>query len=231
MRHPTARGRSRPARVTALAAVAVAASSVLAGCGIARDAKPRAIDKSSVPYDLLSPTTAPSTTLAPDVPTQDAIVYLIDERNRFVKPVTRAVPRPVSLSQTLRQLIDTRPDDREQSAHLSNLITKRTKLIEVRVDPSPNGPSSNLVTVNLDQFFPSLTSEDVSLAIAQVVFTVDTKVCNSRVQFQVRGRREGVRAADGTTKWEVSTEDFRTYLPPNENSPTCGFASSAATSS
>jgi spore germination protein GerM len=210
----------------ALAALAAAA---LVSCGIARDAKPRAIDKSSVPYDLLSPTTGPSTTLAQDVPTQDAIVYLIDERNRFVKPVTRAVPRPVSLSQTLRQLIDTRPDEREVSAHLSNLITKRTKLIEVRVDSLPSGPSDNLVTVNLDQFFPGLTSEDVSLAIAQVVFTVDTKVCKSRVEFQVRGRREGVRAADGTTKWDVSTDDFRTYLPPNENSPTCGSTSTTRT--
>jgi hypothetical protein len=212
-------------RTTPRAVLGAAVAAVtLASCGIARDAKPRAIEKSSVPFDLLSPTTAPSTTLGPDVPTQDAIIYLIDERNRFVKPVTRAVPRPVSLSQTLRQLIETRPDEREREAHLSNLITRRTKLIEVRSESSGSStqPGANLVTVNLDQFFPGLTSEDVSLAIAQVVFTIDSKVCNSRVQFQVRGRLEGVRAADGTTKWDVTPDDFRTYLPPNENSPTCG---------
>jgi hypothetical protein len=40
------------------------------------------IDTDNVPVELLQPTTAPPTTLGDDVPQKDALVYLVNERNR-----------------------------------------------------------------------------------------------------------------------------------------------------
>jgi hypothetical protein len=204
------------------------------GCGIADDSHPRAIARSAVPYDLLSPTTSPVTGLTPNLPRDNAILYLADEEERVVRGVNRDVARPVNLSQVLRQLIDARhqPDD---PPGLSNLISRRTKLIEVRTAKTVSG--GQRVTINLDQFFPGLSSDDVSLAIAQVVFTVDQELRNQNggdtgqpvsVQFQVRGQKKDIRTSDGQTKAEVTVDDFAAFDPNKQ--PADGERATSTTS-
>ena len=67
------------------AAAAVAAAGCLltvSACGIAHDAAPRVIDTDNVPVSCCNPTTAPPTTLGADVPQKEALIYLVDERER-----------------------------------------------------------------------------------------------------------------------------------------------------
>jgi hypothetical protein len=208
------------------------------GCGIADDSHPRAIAKSAVPYDLLSPTTSPVTGLTPNVPGDNAILYLADEEERVVRGVNRDVARPVNLSQVLRQLIDARhqPDD---PPGLSNLISRRTKLIEVRTAATLDG--GQRVTINLDQFFPGLSSDDVSLAIAQVVFTVDQELRNQNadgsgqpdqavsVEFQVRGQKKDIRTSEGQTTGDVTVDDFAQFDPKNRTDDGAGTTAPSAT--
>jgi Sporulation and spore germination len=207
---------SRGLRVAALA-VAAACVLSLSACGIAHDAAPRTIDTDNVPVELLQPRTAPATTLGADVPQKEALVYLVDERQRSVVPVTRAVPTPINTQQILRQLIAARPTDEETADGLSNVITRQTRLLGVTEEGG-----GSLVTIDLDNFFPGLTSEEVTLATAQMVYTLtarrslDTPV---RVQVQVRGRAQELRTAEGRSKMVVSCADFA-ELGPSESCKT-----------
>jgi hypothetical protein len=222
-------GRGRASRL--LAALVAVVALVAAGCGIADDGHPRAIAKSAVPYDLLSPTTASVTTLPPGAPADNAILYLADEEARVVRGVNRMVPRPVNVSQVLRQLIDAQPlDPPADPPGLSNLISRRIKLIEVRTAATLDG--GQRVTINLDQFFPGLSSDDVSLAVAQMVFTVTRELQNQNagaagqqvsVEFQVRGQKKDIRTGDGQTTGEVTVDDFAAFDPkkqPDESTST-----------
>lgn len=202
---------SRWSRLAALAAVAVSVLAVSA-CGIAHDAAPRVLDTDNVPVELLQPTTAPPTTLGADVPQKDALVYLVDERARMVEPVTRPVPTPINTQQILRQLIAARPTDEETSEGLSNVITRQTRLLGVTEE---NGGS--MVTIDLESFFPGLTSEEVTLATAQMVYTLTARrSLGTPVQMQVlvRGRAQELRTAEGRSKTVVSCADFVELGPP-----------------
>jgi hypothetical protein len=183
---------------------ALLAVAALAGCGIARDGEPRAIDKESVPVDLLLPTTAPPTTLGRDVPQKEASMFLVDERERKVVPVTRSIPIPVNTQQILRQLIGLRPTDEDSAEGLSNVITRQTRLLRVETE----GTDQPTVSIDLDTFFPGLTSEEVTLAIAQMVYTVNADTPGAEVQFLVRGRPQEIRTAEGKSKEVVSCADF-----------------------
>jgi hypothetical protein len=183
----------------------------VSACGITHDAAPRVIDTDNVPVELLLPTTAPPTTLGADVPQKEALMYLVDERERSVVPVTRQVPTPVNTQQILRGLIAARPSDEETAKGLSNVITRQTRLLGVTEESG-----GSLVTIDLDSFFPGLTSEEVTLATAQMVYTLtarrslDTPV---RVQVLVRGQPQEVRTAEGRSKTVVSCEDFADLGP------------------
>jgi hypothetical protein len=176
----------------------------VAGCGIARDGEPRAIDKENVPVDLLLPTTAPPTTLGRDVPQKEASMFLVDELERKVVPVTRSIPVPVNTQQILRQLIGLRPTDEDSAKGLSNVITRQTRLLGVK----SGGNGRPMVWIDLDTFFPGLTSEEVTLAIAQMVYTVNADTPGADVQFLVRGRPQEIRTAEGKSKEVVSCADF-----------------------
>jgi len=198
-------------RAAAVASLVLSALTVSA-CGIAHDASPRVIDTDNVPVELLQPTTAPPTTLGADVPQKDALVYLVNERNREVEPVIRAVPTPINTQQILRQLIAARPTDDETDEGLSNVITRQTRLLGVTEERG-----GSLVTIDLENFFPGLTSEEVTLATAQMVYTLtarrglDTPV---QVQVLVRGRPQELRTAEGRSKTVVSCADFVDLGPP-----------------
>ena len=125
--------------------------------------------------------------------------------------MTRPVPTPVNTQQILRQLIAARPSDEETAEGLSNVITRQTRLLGVTEEGG-----GSLVTIDLDNFFPGLTSEEVTLATAQMVYTLtarrslDTPV---RVQVLVRGQPQELRTAEGRSKTVVSCEDFADLGP------------------
>jgi hypothetical protein len=181
------------------------AVALVAGCAISSDPEPRRIDAADVPYDLLNPTTAPPASLAVGVPTEDAVIYLADEKDRRVTPVLRSVPRPLTLDQRLLQLVETRPSEKERDEGISNVITRHTRIREVRQEEIG---AQRRVIIDLDRFFPGLGSDDVSLAIAQVVFTVDDHYAGSEVEFRVDGQPESIRTGGGTALDVVTTEDF-----------------------
>lgn len=198
--------------------MALAALVAVAGaCGVPADDEARNIDRSQVPINLLSPTTAPPPTIDPNVPTAEAFIYLVDESERTVIPVQRKVPRPANIGAVLHQLFDTALTPDEEAKGLSNVITRQTRLLEVR-------KTEEVIYVNLDALFPGLTSEEVSLAEAQVVFTVNSEFSTAKVQFQVKGRTKDIRLSDGRTADRVDRNDFAGFDPSKK-----GGATAAAT--
>jgi hypothetical protein len=183
-------------------------SALVAGCAISNDPEPRRIDTADVPYDLLNPTTAPTATLSTSVPADDTVIYLALEKERKVSPVVRVVPRPVTLDQRLQQLIEARPDALEREAGKSNVITSHTRIREVRQETVAE---DRRVIIDLDRFFPGLGSDDVSLAVAQIVYTVDQQYPAAEVEFRVDGQPESIRTAAGTAQDVVSRVDFLEY--------------------
>ena len=193
--------------------MALGLASVLAlaaGCAISNDPEPRRIDAADVPYDLLNPTTAPPATLGANVPREETFIYLALEQERKVTPVLRRVPRPVTLDQRLLQLVEARPDAEEREQGKSNVITRHTRIREVRQEMIGE---QRRVVIDLDRFFPGLGSDDVSLAIAQVVFTVDQQYPGAEVEFRVDGQPESIRTGGGTALDVVSTADFLRVQP------------------
>jgi hypothetical protein len=188
--------------------VLAALATAVAGCAIPNDPQPRRIDPGAVPYDLLNPTTAPPTTLGRNVPVDESIIFLAQEADRVVVPTLREVARPVTLDGRLLQLIEARPNPEERDKGLSNVITRHTRIREVRQD---RVDGVRRVIIDLDRFFPGLGSEDVSLAVAQVVFTVDLQYPDAEVEFRVDGQTEGIRTAAGTSLDVVSRKDFCQY--------------------
>lgn len=191
------------------ALVAVLGVSLVVGsCSLPTDDAPRQIAADDVEYGLLSPTTAPPDTVGPEVLTAEAAIYLVDEQDRVVRPVRRDVTQPVNIQSILHALFDARPSSGEERDGLSNVIPRQTRLLDVR-----RNEVEDRVTLDLESFFPGLTAEEVSLAVAQVVFTVTEESPGAAVQFLVQGQQADISTAGGKSEPVVRRSDLLVYDP------------------
>lgn len=200
-------GRPRGRRWSAAGLVLLLAVGV-AGCGLSVSAEgsPREIDDGEVGFELLSPTTAPPTTLGSEIPTTDALLYFADPEGEVVRPVTREIPEPQNVSTLLRALFDARPTRNDADRGLTNVITPQTRLLEV------SSPVPCRVVIDLASYFPGLSAEEVSYAIAQIVYTLDDFVGEGvEVAILVEGLPEDVRTADGRSVSAVTRDDLRDF--------------------
>lgn len=198
-------------------AVAAAVAAVLAvgGCGFPAEGSPRQLSADDVPYDLLSPTTAPQTTLGDEIAKTEAILYLLDTNEDVVSMVQREIATPKNASTVLRALFDLRPNQSEATKGLTNVITSQTRLLEVT--PDEDGCT---ITLDLASYFPGLTAEEVSFAIAQIVFTLDHLVASGvRVRIFVEGLPEDVRTDEGKSVRAVSVADLQDFAPDERGAP------------
>jgi hypothetical protein len=220
-------GRSRARRWVA-AALVFGLAAAATGCGLSAEDSPREIGDDEVGFDLLSPTTAPPTTLGDEIPTSQALLYFADTEGEVVRPVAREIPEPQNVSTLLRALFDARPTPGDTNRGLTNVITPQTRLLEVS-DPSPC-----LVVIDLASYFPGLSAEEVSYAIAQIVYTLDDFVGRGvEVSIRVEGLPEDVRTADGRSVSALTREDlpeFDERFPRRSTGATALAAESAETS-
>jgi hypothetical protein len=180
-----------------LAAVALAA--IVGACGVQSDDHPRTVANEDVPFDLLaSGTTA--------VPAQDdrgvgRTVWFVGN-NGFLARGQRQLSMPVTPHDILGALLQG-VTDAEQKNGLRSNIPSGTKLLGV------DGPTDDLVTVNLSGEILTVSREQQRLALAQVVYTVTGLPSVDRVLFEFDGKPTQVPGrGDELTADPLTRDDF-----------------------
>ena len=181
----------------------VIAVAVLAGCGVPADRDPRPITQ-RVPFGLLDPPPASTTTTRPPLATVSTPVFFVTD-GRLV-PVNREVPAPLSVPAALVALLDG-PSDTETAAGIRTAISLQTQLLSTEV-------GGDVARLDLAGTFAEVPGDEQLLAVAQLVFTATAVEGVSAVTFAINGRPVAVPTADGTLKpGPVGRADFPTVAP------------------
>ena len=159
--------------------LAAAALLAAAACSVPEDSRPRALDYSQLPDDLLATTEPPEPT---PLVTQEVLIYLIDESN-LLSAIARDVASPARPITVLETLFSA-PNEAESEQALSTALPADAEVVSVEVD-RPN----DLVTVALESevFEERLEGENRQLAVAQLVFTATETTGTARFSLLLNG--------------------------------------------
>lgn len=184
-------GAGRTTRRSLLALLAAAGLS-LAACGIPTGGGPTAIAKADVPFHLLNPPTASSETTTPSVRVAESI-YLVAS-TQHVTPVTREVPVPSTLTDTIDEVLGALLEGPTAEESAAGLQTFLVTGIKPEVSTTVSGDTATVdFTTNPVQVGPNQT-----LAIAQIVFTVTQPQYGiNLVSFEIGGTPKEVPTALG----------------------------------
>jgi len=136
------RARRPTSAVLRVVAVLVAGVGLVASCGVSEEARPKPLDKESVPFDLLAPavtTTSTSTTVRTQ-PSVEVDVFLMGAER--LQPARRQVTAPVNARKAIEVLFTRRVSDDELAAGLRSAINPDVELISVRISSTPRPRSS-----------------------------------------------------------------------------------------
>ncbi|MHB1446242.1 MAG: GerMN domain-containing protein [Acidimicrobiales bacterium] len=182
---------------------ALALSTGLAGCGVGPQSAPRALDRSKVPFGLLSSTTTTTPSTEPSSPA--LIVYF--EQSHHLVPVRQAVAGPVSVGAALDAL-GAGPTTAEAAAGLTSPASSAAPFVAGRVQ-------SGLVNIDVNSAFANLAGQSQILAAAQLVFTATSVPGVTRVALSVGGQQSQVPTADGSlTQAPLTRSDYASLAPP-----------------
>lgn len=184
-----------------LVAILFGATLVASACGISNQGNARPIPDDDVPFGLL--TDRPN---AADPATTGRLVsvYLVGIGKRLVT-VERRVPPDAKLSAVVRAL-GAGPTKNELALGISSPLPPR----QVASATSSRG----VAEVDLEASFADLPSQDQSVAIAQLVFTLTAQAGVGRVSFTLDGQPVEVPRGDGAlTTDPLVREDFPTLAP------------------
>jgi len=194
--------RLRKRRPRRLVLVALALSTGLAGCGVGPQSAPRALDRSQVPFGLLSSSTTTTSSTEPSSPA--LIVYF--EQSQHLVPVRHAVAGPVSVTAALDAL-GAGPTTAEAAAGLTSPASSAAPFVAGRVQ-------SGLVNINVNSAFANLAGQSQILAAAQLVFTATSVPGVTRVALSVGGQQSQVPTADGSlTQAPLTRSDYASLAP------------------
>ena len=160
-----------------------------AACGVPKDGHPRPIEAQNVPFDLLAPTGASSTTTMPPATASRQVTIFLADADGHLVAVKRDVEAPSTLKKALTALLAGPSAD---EAGLHTAITSDTKLLHLR------GPVDGLVTLDLSRQLLDVTGRQQILALAQVVYTATGYPGVDRVLFQFNGASREVPNGEGT---------------------------------
>ena len=191
-------------------ALVLAATALVAGCGVQGDGAPRALSPEVVPQDLTAPSTP---TARPDQPESGAVatVYLVDNKEHL-RAVPRMLDSPVLIVTVLESLFEG-ATDQEAAEGLRSEVPAGTSVNGIdRLD-------EDVIAVDLSEEFAETTADGELLAQAQIVYTV-SELANVRgVLFLVDGRpREGADDQAKLTSSPLTVDDFEDFAP-TETSP------------
>lgn len=195
-------------RVAAAGLVGIVALA-LTGCGVPVDRGPTVLSKAAVPFDLLGPSSPPTTAPSLLSPRAAAVrIFLLDPSGHLV-----AVEREVAASQdTLVSILGVLvqgPTQTETAAGLQSAIPPQTTIISASVDPS------GLATVDVGGTFGQLVGRAQVEAIAQMVFTASSLATTgvTTVTFQLGGQPVEVPVDSGAQIPVVNTSQFPSLAP------------------
>ncbi len=192
--------------------LAAAALLAAAACSVPEDSRPRALDYSQLPDDLLATTEPPEPT---PLVTQEVLIYLIDESN-LLSAIARDVASPARPITVLETLFSA-PNEAESEQALSTALPADAEVVSVEVD-RPN----DLVTVALESevFEERLEGENRQLAVAQLVFTATETTGTARFSLLLNGNPVPLPTDNGESDVPVTRDGFRSVDPEYQPEPT-----------
>jgi spore germination protein GerM len=170
---------------------------VAAGCAIPTQGAPSTMPPSKVPFGLLNPHPPTTTTTTQPKPASyvPVNVYLLDPTEKLT-PAVRYVAAPAPLDAVIREML-AGPTIPETAQGITTAIPSDVALLSVLP------PQNNIVTVNMNTAFGTITGNDTELAVAQIVATVvSVNRPTTGVLFEIDGQRTSVPIANGS---QVST--------------------------
>ncbi len=190
-RPPGPPGPPRPQRLPLVALCAVALIAIAAtSCGIPTDAAPRPIPAKSVPFNLLSPSTA---TTLPPITTRAHVpitVFLVLAGSNRLTTVPRSVNYPGTLAQVIGALAQG-PTNAEAAGGVQTALSSQTAVTGATVN-------LGIATINFNKAFSSIAGPELVVAVAQVVFTATALPGVAGVSIEVDGQPVGVPLPNGT---------------------------------
>lgn len=183
-----------------LGAVVVAFTVLVAGCGVSAESRAHRADPEDVPFDLLEgEPTAPS-----PAPTGESVSVYFVRGDRLVE-VERSLPEERDLDD-LVEVLSAGPTEGE----LSSGITSSLPPGQVEDVSTLRG----VALVDLEASFADLRTQDQSLAIAQLVYTLTGLPGIGRVSFTLAGNSVEVPRGDGAlTTDALARDDFDVFAP------------------
>ena len=184
-----------------LVAIVVGATLLASACGISNQGTAQRIPDDDVPFGLL---TDRSNAANPATTGRRVTVYLIGVGERLV-PVERRVPPDAPLIAVVRAL-GGGPTKNELALGISSPLPPRQVVSATA--------SRGIAQVDLGASFADLPSQDQSVAIAQLVFTLTAEAGIGRVSFTLDGQPVDVPRGDGAlTTDPLVREDFPALAP------------------
>ncbi|MEN3271296.1 MAG: hypothetical protein V7636_57, partial [Actinomycetota bacterium] len=147
---------------------------VIGACGVQSDDRPRTVATEDVPFDLLASGT--NSAPAQDDTGVGRTVWFVGN-NGFLARGERQLAMPVTPNDILTALLQGVTDAEANNGLRSNIPSGTTLL-------SVDGPTDDLVTVNLSGEILTVSREQQRLALAQVVYTVTGLPNVDRVLFE-----------------------------------------------
>ena len=166
---------------------------LLAGaCSAPVDSGPKAIRAASIPEDLRSGSTSPTTaTTAPTGESEEVTIYFIGSDLRL-SPVKRLVTPPVTVEKVLQKLF-AGPTTAEQVSGLRTAISYDTRVLSAPIE-------ARIALVDVSKSFAFGPVDDRIRAYAQVVFTAVDVSGVTGVLFSVNGHRQEAPDGDGSNQ-------------------------------
>jgi hypothetical protein len=188
-----------------LAGVVLSAMLWLASCGIPTQESARKVSPGAVPFHLLDPATATTTTVPADSSTISVQVFFA--RDGRLVPVERQVLGPLTPAPLMAALLGG-PRDVEVADGIRSPLQSFGVVRAVEV-------SGGIAAVDLGTEFSATAPQDQPLALAEIVYTLTAMPGVGRVSFTLVGAVVDVPRGDGSlTNESVSRDDYRQLAPP-----------------
>jgi spore germination protein GerM len=186
-----------------LGLVLVAATALLAACGIPSDSSPQAFDESAVPDELVAPT---SSTTEPDSggPSRTVEVWFVADDQLI--PALRTIDVDTGVAGAIQAALDG-PTEEEGESGISSSIPAGTELLGVR-------QQGDRLTIDLSEELQTVGSSELRNAVAQIVYTATGYSSSiTEIRFQVEGQNVPVPVEEGATANVVTRDDYDSLGP------------------
>ncbi len=166
---------------------------VASGCGIPTQSSPSTMSPSKVPFGLLNPHPPTTTTTTQPKPTSyvPVDVFFLNSTDKLTAAI-RYLAAPAPLDAVIRAML-AGPFSSETAQGITTAIPSDVDLLSVLP------PQNDIVTVNMNTAFGTITGNNTELAVAQIATTVITEDgANTGVLFEIDGQRTSVPIANGS---------------------------------